>query len=185
MLLWTNDQEMGGSAAAAQHSLELWLCQFRDLEFSELITSACDLAFLNTAMTDGSGLAFPAILRLVIAREPGVYEALLPLWHGQMQAHYPHMGVSVTDGGIGGAGSLMPPHEPGQVVTRRYRTWGGDAGTVDCADLFSLGYFAFLNQAPGFARYGVDVEDSRKQLRLTQLLQGEGYRHREFTLSIE
>jgi hypothetical protein len=179
MLLWTNDKILA-TQQGVEHSLELWLCQFRDLEFSELITNACDLAFLNTTIQEGL-IAVPAIARLVIPREPGVYAALLGLWHEQTQPHYPHLGITLDGGNLGGSGSMLPPMEPGQAITRRYRLWGSDS-LVDALDLFPGPYQAFLDGSEGLHRFGISVDGSSARIRARALLRAEPYQHQAFTL---
>jgi hypothetical protein len=181
MLLWTNDNLISTTQQGIERSLELWLCQFRDLEFSELITNTCDLAFLNALMPTGGGLEIPIIARLVIPREPGSYGDLLALWHEQTQPYYPHLGITVEAGVIGGSGSLMPPVDPGQAVTRRYRLWGTDS-LVDALDIHKGPYQAFLDDSAHLRRFGIYVDGSSAQLRSRELLRAEPWNHRAFTL---
>ncbi len=184
MKFWTNNPY--STLAEAQQSLELFLCQFRDEEFSSLLTECCDIAFLNTTRQEGA-IAVPFILRLVACREPGAWREMLCLWHEFTQAHYPHLGVAITESGVAGSGGYAPQMQAGTPVTRRYRTWCGglDLGNslVDAVDV-TEDYEAFINKADRdrLFRFGVEVEDGRKQLHLTPLRIGEKYKHKAFTL---
>lgn len=184
MKFWTNNPY--STLNDAQQALEIFLCQFRDEEFSSILTECCDIAFINSVRQEGA-IAVPFILRLVACREPGAWRELNWLWHDSVQAAYPHLGVSVTEHGIGGSGSYLPPMEAGRPITRRFRAWtAGDLGSlIDAVDV-TEDYEGFIlkGDRDKLFRFGVEVEDSRKQLKLAPLRIGESYKHQAFTLQV-
>lgn len=189
MLLWTNAPP---DPDALTRSLELFLCSFRDEKTHRHICGDCDVALISEWRTTDDGIAVePAVLRLVVPRDPGTFGAIAEWWHVSTMADYPHTGYELTANGFLGYQAANDGDRP---MTRRYALRMvpqlapdgiKNRSIVDAIDLWPLSYQDFLQRAyrSRLMPWAVVVDDLRKLIRLKQVDQF--FKHQEFSLEPE